>query len=154
MKVTRHVSTPPFLFALTKQEQSMARAYAVTLGGGLLPADSIAYNVDVQAEAALLLMTQSATKVFKGESTKPSLMKVEGTLHPNATVVSWSDPVISFQDSHLRQESVWSLAEGSRLALIDGWIPGRQARDETWRFGSWLSGLSIYGPNARPLLMD
>jgi urease accessory protein len=115
--------------------------FTATYGGGLVGGDAIALGVEVEAGAAALLSTQSATKVYRsprGASQALSARVAEGAL-----LAVIPDPVACFAAARYRQTTDVTLADGASLVLVDALTCGRAAHGERWDFADYASRTTI-----------
>ena len=90
--------------------------------------DAIELDVEVGAEAALLLTTQGSTKVYRGASSQTMRASVDGLL------VSVPEPIACFRDARYQQESSVSLGPSGTAVLVEGFTSGRAAHGDRWDF--------------------
>ncbi|KAH8120217.1 UreD-domain-containing protein [Phellopilus nigrolimitatus] len=135
-------------------ESSVAIAYVLTYGGGLVSGDRIHLRVDVGAGAALLLLTQGSTKVFKhrpgarlarnaasadnvfGLST---VQRLDACVQKDGLLLLLPDPVTCFSDAAYNQIQTFRLEEGASAVLLDWVTSGRMSRGEEWQFSRYYS---------------
>ncbi|THH06939.1 hypothetical protein EW145_g3733 [Phellinidium pouzarii] len=135
-------------------EPSVAIAYVLTYGGGLVSGDRIDLHVKVASGAALLLLTQGSTKVFKhragvrlakaasdtedmfGLST---VQKLNVDVQKDGLLLLLPDPVTCFSDAAYNQIQAFHLEEGASAALLDWVTSGRMSRGEEWQFSRYYS---------------
>lgn len=98
--------------ALPSQPPNVALAYTLAYGGGLVASDVISLQVDVEAGAGLVLLTQGSTKVFKR---RPGLRPLSHFRHGNAQT---SAPTPSSTDDQTKQRMLVNLASDSFLLLL------------------------------------
>jgi urease accessory protein len=114
--------------------------YQSSYGGGLVGADAVSLEVQVDAGAALFLTTQASSKVYRAARAQVTL---EARLGDDALWVSWPDPVVCFEGAALVQRQVVHASASAGLVLVDAYTSGRAARGERWRFDAFESRLSL-----------
>jgi urease accessory protein len=122
-----------------------AWVYTSSYGGGLVDGDSLALQVRVRSRAQAVLLTQSATKVYRSE--RGSSQSVEATVEAGATLVSIPDLVMCFESARFSQTQTFRLGSGSSLLLVDGISCGRHASGECWRFDRYESKIRVFQEN-------
>ncbi|KAI5123561.1 hypothetical protein M0805_003380 [Coniferiporia weirii] len=136
-------------------EPSVAIAYVLTYGGGLVGGDRIHLQVQVASGAALLLLTQGSTKVFKlrpgvrlakrAPSAKidvyglSTVQKLDVSVQKDGLLLLLPDPVTCFSGAAYNQVQTFRLEEGASVALLDWVTSGRMSRGEEWQFLRYYS---------------
>ncbi len=119
---------------LGSRSESSAAAYVslVTLGGGLVRGDAVSLGVEVGPGAALVLTSQTSTKVFRGEASQQITGEVAGLL------VSVPEPVACFRGAAFEQRTWLSLSGSGSVVLVEGFTSGRAAFGDRWDFARLL----------------
>jgi urease accessory protein len=130
--------------------------FMLTYGGGLLPGDSISFDVTLEPSTRLTIATQGSTKVFpsseSGEAAQAyhSVSTKSASQHLNVKIGSHSalllspDPVQPFRGSHYSQVQTFNLDQQASLGLLDWVTSGRPAREEIWDAGSWTGRNEVW----------
>ncbi|KAH9937167.1 UreD-domain-containing protein [Fomitopsis serialis] len=126
--------------------------YVVTYGGGLVGGDRVQLSVIVDEGAALVMLTQGSTKVFKNRPGHRLTARSQGTLSNAVTTqvleVSIAregalfllpDPVTCFRSAAYNQLQVFRLEASASLVLLDWVTSGRKSRGEEWVFSRYYS---------------
>ncbi len=151
--VVRLSSRAPLKLLTPRTRGLAATVFTSTYGGGLLANDTIALNVRCGPETALVLRTQSATKVYRSADGSPASQKLAATVDADATLVSLPDPVTCFAGAAYEQRQSIDLAAGASLLLLDGYTAGRSARGESWAFDRYHARAEIRRLG-RPIFAD
>jgi len=142
-------------------EPSVAVAYILTYGGGLVSGDRVHLNVEVCRGAVLLLLTQGSTKVFKhrlddlekrpksDSSSSPvystsSMQKLDVSVDQDALLLLLPDPVTCFSHAAYDQIQTFRLQPGASAVLLDWLTSGRMSRGEEWQFSRYYSVNEIW----------
>ncbi|KAJ7589455.1 UreD urease accessory protein-domain-containing protein [Mycena floridula] len=135
----------------TAQER-VAVAYILSYGGGLVGGDQVNLAVDVGDAAALVLLSQGSTKVFKSrpdqrmasvhpssEATRTTTQRFSFEITAGAALFLLPDPVTCFRDASYNQIQTFTLGSHSSLILLDWITSGRKALGENWAFSRYYS---------------
>lgn len=133
----------------------VAIAYMLTYGGGMLSDDNIVVDIDVDSNAALVLLTQGFTKVYKSKKQHRSSTAAAGQgahqtltarIAPTATLLLLPDPVACFRASSYIQRQTFHLAslETSTLVVLDWFTSGRLSHGESWAFRRYATRNDVY----------
>ena len=143
--VTRLRAESPLRLLTPRNAGDAAWIYAATLGGGLLPGDRLALDVEVGRGASSLLGTQSQTRVFRagagGGATQTATIRVGD----GALFVWLADPVVAFAGARWSQALDLHLDGGSAI-VVEGLTAGRAARGERWAFRRFASRTRVFAP--------
>ncbi|KAI0094966.1 UreD-domain-containing protein [Irpex rosettiformis] len=129
---------------------NVAVVYTLSYGGGLVAGDRVGLAVDVQDSAALVLLTQGSTKVFKtrpGQRNARPLDEVNGftsqrmdvTVHPGGSLFLLPDPVTCFRSACYTQLQTFRVDVSASVVLLDWINSGRKALGENWSFARYYS---------------
>ncbi|XP_071953828.1 uncharacterized protein [Antedon mediterranea] len=121
--------------------------YIISFGGGLVEGDKLQCNVEIGAECASVITTQSSTKVFicpNGLITEQCLV---ARVRSGALLAILPDPVVCFKNAAYKQSQVIHLSKDSSLILLDWCSSGRMANGEIWDFTSFKSSNSVFIDN-------
>ncbi|KAI0694869.1 UreD-domain-containing protein [Cytidiella melzeri] len=129
----------------------VAVMYSLTYGGGLVAGDRVKLDVDVQEGAALVLLTQGSTKVFKtrpgqrnarprvGDVDTYTSQRMEVTVHSRGSLFLLPDPVTCFRSALYNQLQTFKIAADASVVLLDWINSGRKALGEDWSFSKYYS---------------
>jgi urease accessory protein len=117
--------------------------------GGLVGGDSLHTIIEVGADAAAVLITASATKVYR--SLGPAArQQTTIRLGPRAVLEYLPDHVIPHPGAIYDQKLAVEMGAGSRAIIFDAMAAGRIGRGERWRFRELRSEI-IVTREGRPL---
>ncbi|KAF8575511.1 UreD-domain-containing protein [Ramaria rubella] len=131
-------------------------AYILSYGGGLVPGDRMDLDVDIGAGAALVLLTQGSTKVFKmrsdhrlasnksilsaaGGSVSDTIQRMDVTIGSGGLLLHLVDPVTCFRAASYVQHQTFHLEQEASLIVLDWITAGRMSRGEEWAFAKYHS---------------
>jgi urease accessory protein len=140
--VTRAFASSPLRLLMPRNHGRAAWVYTSTYGGGLVDGDALRLDVDVGANAAALLATQAATKVYR--SPGGTSMTMAARVDDGGLLAVLPDPVVCFRGSVYRQDQRIDLAASASLLLTDWLTSGRHASGERWSFDRYASRLAIW----------
>jgi len=122
-------------------DSKAALAYILGYGGGLVGGDRIQLDVQVDADASLLLLTQGSTKVFKPRSHQVPTTHNSMTCRvaSGASLFLLPDPVSCFGSADYKQHQSFHLNSSANLVLLDWFTSGRHSRGESWQFRQYGS---------------
>src|SRR5687767_900247 len=130
--VLRSWSTNPLRLLSPQVNPSGVWAYTSTFGGGLVAGDCTHLDVCIDAGARCFLGTQSSTKVYRNSGGLPCSHRLTATLAAESLLLVAPDPVQPFADSIYDQVQHFTLANTSKLIVVDSVSGGRAARGERW----------------------
>jgi urease accessory protein len=133
-------SSTPYCLLAPRNKQASAWVYQASHGGGFVGGDDVVLDVDVAANARLLLASQSSTKVYRGPCSRFTL---HAHLDHEATLVSWPEPVVCFRDAKFEQEQRFVLAANASALVVDAYTAGRISRGERWLFARLRTALFV-----------
>ncbi|KAJ2716303.1 hypothetical protein H4R19_000725 [Coemansia spiralis] len=125
-----------------------AVGYLLTYGGGLVHGDIISVHVHVEAQVALVLLTQGSTKVYRTRGGRSKQQPAEGAqtvqtleiaVAPGALVCVLPDPVTCFENAQYSQRQRVRMSSTGSLVLLDWMTSGRMSRGERWCFHRYFS---------------
>ena len=150
--IVRTVVAKSPLRLLTPQNQgSAAWVYMSTFGGGLVDGDALKIKINVGADATAVLLSQSATKVYRSEVGSSQIL--EGQIQKGATLYSIPDPIFCFEGSNFSQVQRYNLEESASLLLVDTLHSGRYGNGERWAFDRFKSHIEVQR-NSLPLFNE
>lgn len=109
-------------------------------GGGFVTGDAVELTVRVLRGASLFLSSQASSKAYRGTHARFTL---DAQLEPEATLVSWPDPVSCFSGARLTQLQRFACAQSANLVVVDAYTAGRLAHGERWAFERLESRLEL-----------
>lgn len=118
------------------------RVQVVNPTAGILEGDRLETDVSVGTNAALLVTTPSASRVFHmraGEAVASQRFAVER----GGWLEFLPEPLVPHQASRYRQVTEIEVADGGELAFADLLMPGRLARGEAWAWSRLKLELSV-----------
>ncbi|KAF8525187.1 UreD-domain-containing protein [Hysterangium stoloniferum] len=142
-------------------------AYVLSYGGGLVPGDKIDLEADVGDGAALMLLTQGSTKIFRtrteynyrlaNSGTLPqdpspassTIQQIDVTIRDNSILLLLVDPVTCFRDAAYTQYQAFHLAPTASLVALDWLTSGRMSRGEEWDFARYHSVNEVWRDGRR-----
>jgi urease accessory protein len=123
-------------------EARVLHVQVVNPTAGILAGDRLDAAIAVEREAALLVTTPSASRVFKMERGA-----AEGRQHFSVAGGGWLDvwpePLVPHRDSVYRQETTLEVEPGGELLFVDQLLPGRLGHGEAWQWRSLRLGLTL-----------
>jgi urease accessory protein len=137
----RAYARSPLRFLTPRNHGSSAWVYASSMGGGLVGGDALRVRAEVRAGATGVLLSQSATKVYRSE--RGARQSLEARVGDGALLVSAPDPVLCFAGASLDQRLEFELAAGGSLVAAETLVSGRQASGERWLFDGLRSELLV-----------
>jgi urease accessory protein len=115
--------------------------YASSLGGGIVGGDRLRIEARLGEGAEAVLLTQSATKVYR--NARASAQSMEVRAGKGSFAVLMPDPTVCFEGSRFEQRQTIDLDEGASLLLADTFHCGRLASGERWKFGAFGNRIEI-----------
>jgi urease accessory protein len=119
-------------------------------GGGALGGDRLNLQVTVGAGAAATILTQGATKAYRGVETA---QRARVSIEADGVLEYLPHHVIPFARSRWRQETVVELSSAARLLAWEAFAAGRVARGERFAFDR-LSSRTVVLRDGTPVLID
>lgn len=110
---------------------------------GILAGDSLRSEVSVEAGAAVLLSTPSATRVFKMEAGQAARSQQQWRVASGGWLEVFPEPLVPHRGSSFHQETLVDTEAGAGLLLIDQLMPGRLAHGEAWQWERLVLGLTV-----------
>jgi urease accessory protein len=143
----------PLKLITTRPRGLAAWAWVATYGGGLLAGDRTDLEVEVAANARLVLATQATTKVYRSDDGTTAAQHLRARVGPGGLLAWIADPVCPFAGARSLAATAVEWAPGAGLVWLDALTAGRQARDERWAFTAHRSRLTV-DRDGVPLLRD
>ncbi len=100
---------------------------------GLFGGDSIDLSIRLESGSRVLICSQSSLKVHPANDAS-ARQRVQLQVDRDAEIHLYNDPLIPFADSRLIQTFEIDLDEQARFYSWEGFMAGRVARGEAWRF--------------------
>ncbi|KAH9947913.1 UreD-domain-containing protein [Amylocystis lapponica] len=133
-------------------QERVSVVYVLTYGGGLVSGDRVALSVEVHDGAALVMLSQGSTKVFKTRpggrlSTRPygysvdaiTTQRIDVLVSSESAIFLLPDPVTCFRSAKYNQLQSFRLT-GSASAVVLDWVTsGRRSLGEEWVFSRYYS---------------
>lgn len=98
---------------------------------GILSGDQLTSDIAVEANAALLVTTPSASRVFKMRSGSAACRQ-HFTVATDGWLEVMPEPLVPHRGCTYRQSTRIEVAEGGELFFADVLVPGRVAHGEAW----------------------
>lgn len=117
----------------SRRAKDAALVTLVNSSGGVLGGDRLALDVELDREARLELVTQSATRLYRSIR-GPARMTQQLRLGTGASLDYLPDEIIPFAGSDFEQTTEVDLAPGARAILAEVVAAGRLARGERFAF--------------------
>lgn len=128
---------------LTPRTSGIARRVVLSsYGGGLVAGDRVSVNVEVDAGAACMFSTQSASKVYRSDG-RSSGQSLAASVGEDGLLVVLPDPLCCYAGASFAQSQTFDLAKSANLVWLDWMTSGRWARDERWQFSDLTSRTDI-----------
>eukprot|EP00158_Paraphelidium_tribonemae_P008551 Partr_v1_DN28610_c3_g1_i1_m50305 putative urease accessory protein len=164
-QITRLIYCYPIKLICPRQSERSSVCFQLSYGGGMVSGDSVDLEVSVQEDAHLLLMTLTATKVYKrsqiddksGEYSafyiRPNAASQKLHVHVKARALFCllPDPIIPFKNSSYVQLQDFYLHSGNgkwedmaSCFLLDWFSCGRYSRGERWLFDRYASSNQLF----------
>lgn len=161
-----HKSPARVIPMLSSNVSNAGAAVAVlsNYGGGLLPGDSLQYDITCRGnKAKLALTTQGSNRIYRQQQQKEqvkqipeistadyelsstaSRSRINVTVERGGTIVIAPDPVSVFTDSIYVQEQKLTFSRDSNFCWIDWISSGRYLSGEQWQQRSLQTTASVY----------
>jgi urease accessory protein len=110
---------------------------------GILEGDRLESAIRVEAGAALLVTTPSASRLFRMTEGGHATGRQRFSVAEGATLEVFPEPIVPHRGSTYFQETTIDSAEGSTLLFIDQLMPGRLAYGEAWAWDRLVLGLTV-----------
>lgn len=121
-----------------------ARVVMSSFGGGLVAGDEVPVRIRVGADAACVLTTQSASKIYRSDGRACS-QSLTADIDENGALVVLPDPLCCYAGASYQQRQNFDLASPSSSLLWLDWLTsGRWAREERWEFESLSTRTDIH----------
>jgi urease accessory protein len=135
-------------------EYGSALVHLHNVSGGVLGGDHLTLQARVNAGARAQITTTSATRIYRNRVDRPpSYQQTEIAVGENALLELLPDPLIPFANSAYQQRTSIRLADGAGLFWWETVDPGREARDECFKYD--LLGLEVdIQANDRPIALE
>jgi urease accessory protein len=98
---------------------------------GILSGDRLEMRVDVEAGAALLVTTPSASRVFQMQQGRAECRQAF-SVGAGGWLEVWPEPLVPHQGSLYRQITEIDVVPSAEMVFADVLMPGRLARGEKW----------------------
>lgn len=120
--------------------------------GGMVGGDQLHIQLDLQAQAQVLLTTAAASKVYRAPTT-PVRQTIEVNIAPQACLEWLPQETIIFNQAQYQQSLRVNLAPGGLWLAWEMTRFGRTARAEFFTAGNWRSHTEVW-QDGIPLWMD
>jgi urease accessory protein len=109
---------------------------------GILEGDTLESDIHVEASAALLVTTPSASRVFRmrtGQATCRQQFSVAG----DGWLEVMPEPLVLHRGSRYRQSTTIEVAAGGGLYFVDQLMPGRLGHGDAWQWDRLAMDLTV-----------
>ncbi|CCL98999.1 uncharacterized protein FIBRA_01007 [Fibroporia radiculosa] len=130
-------------------QRGVAVVYVLTYGGGLVGGDAIELSVEIRENAALVVLSQGSTKVFKsriGHMLSTQVSPDAVTSQTMNVLVQYKgalfllpDPVTCFRSAKYNQVQIFRLEGAASVVILDWVTSGRRSLGEEWAFSRYYS---------------
>jgi urease accessory protein len=124
-------------------EAEVLHVQVVNPTAGILAGDALRSEVAVDAGAAVLVSTPSATRVFKMENGGAATSTQRWKVAAGAWLEVMPEPLVPHRGSRFHQETEVLAEAGAGVLLIDQLMPGRLAHGEAWQWERLVLGLTV-----------
>jgi urease accessory protein len=124
-------------------EAEVLHAQIVNPTAGILEGDRLESSIAVEAGAALLVTTPSASRLFRMTEGGHANGRQHFAVARDATLEVFPEPLVPHRGSTYFQETSIESAEGATLLFIDQLMPGRLAHGEAWAWDRLVLGLTV-----------
>ncbi len=124
-------------------DAEVLHAQVVNPTAGILEGDRLESSIAVEAGAALLVTTPSASRLFRMTEGGHATGRQHFAVARDATLEVFPEPIVPHRGSTYFQETTIEAAEGSTLLFIDQLMPGRLAHGEAWAWDRLVLGLTV-----------
>lgn len=133
---------------------SEATVYMMESSGGLMEGDENTYQIDINENADVCLIPQSATVVYPAYKGLWSSQKINVSIGSNASLAWKTESLIPFKEAMFRGNTVIQMEKDSTLLWGEILSPGRDKRGERFEYNDvktnfqvWMDGeCLIYDP--------
>lgn len=101
---------------------------------GILAGDRLESEIAVQREAALLVTTPSASRVFRMHASGAAECRQHFTVAAGGWLEVMPEPLVPHRGSRYRQTTNVEVEAGGSLFFVDQWMPGRLGHGEAWQW--------------------
>lgn len=109
---------------------------------GILAGDRLESEIAVGADAALLVTTPSASRVFQMKEGAAECRQ-RFTVSSGAWLEVMPEPLVPHRGSRYRQVTSVEIASGGRMLFVDQLMPGRVAHGEAWTWDRLCLDLDV-----------
>lgn len=149
--VSRLRATNPLRFLNPRNHGQAAWVYATNFGGGLVSGDQISIDLQVDADAQAVLLTQSTSKVYASDVM--TTYRLTANVEREGLLILAPDAVSCFAKSNYTQSQDIHLGDGASLLSVDSFTSGRPESGERWRSHYFRSALRVFR-GTRPIFFD
>lgn len=139
----------------------------IQVGPGILGGDRYTADIRLRANAKVVLINQSATKLHSMLNQEYATQSISVTLEAGSELEYYPGVTIPYADADYQQTVTVELAETARFAMLETWAMGRLALGEQFAFRrlssrvrineagrpQYRDGLELLGPSAHHLGM-
>jgi urease accessory protein len=124
-------------------QTGQACLYMMNPGGGYVDGDIYKIEIELEPEAAVLLTTQSSTKIYKTMK-QPVVQETNIFLKKGSLLEYLPDPVIAYQHARFKQRTTIRMEQGASLVCTDILTPGWAPDGTKFRYDLLQSRMDVY----------
>lgn len=148
-----HRGALTLLRPLYLHDDDEATVTVINPGGGYLGGDVYEVDVEVEAGAAAIVSTQSATRVYRTPN-EPAAQRTRLRVDDGACLTYVPDELIAFADARYRQHTEVVLHAGATLFARDVITPGWSPDGQRFRYDRVHTILDVRDAGGRLLVRD
>jgi urease accessory protein len=134
---------PPFRVGRAFAEADGLHMIMASSAPGIFGGDYLEQTIHVEPGARVRLTSQSALQAHASRGGQTATLRSRYIVNEGAALSCFWDPLIPFPHARLDQRVEIEIGNGSRLSWNDGFMAGREARGERWRFASLAHQLRV-----------
>ena len=152
-RLIRMVSVPPIKFIAPESHASGALCFISSYGGGMLGGDSVAINVEISEDSALVLLPQANSRAYTNTDGKLATQYMKVDIKKGGRFIFNADPLVLHEQSRYAQDTEINIDAGAGAIIIDWFSIGRSENGEKFLFSEYSSSLKI-SDTASTFLID
>lgn len=129
---------------LNPANPSEATVYMVETSGGLVAGDQNNYQIDVKEGADVILIPQSATKIYPSFNGMWSSQNIDVSIASRASLAWKTEAVIPFEKAKFRGKTVIHMAQDSTLLWGEILSPGRDKHGEKFQYSDVKTNFQVW----------
>lgn len=152
-RITRLVSRVPLRLLETGLHDHGVEIQLSSYGGGVLQGDEVELKIRCGESTGLLLKSQANTHVYRNETGKKAVQRIEALCEPNSKAWILPEPLVLHEGAIFRQEQMWKVDASTDFMLADWMLSGRSESDEQFAFDHYESFIQIC-LNGQPIIEE